>query len=49
MTRPDARRTAMTVTRTIELGPGRSVEVTVTEGGTGRTALVLHGDRKSVV
>jgi pimeloyl-ACP methyl ester carboxylesterase len=32
-----------TRTRTIELGPGRSVEVTVTEGGTGRTALVLHG------
>ena len=32
-----------TRTRTIELGPGRSVEVTLTEAGTGRTALVLHG------
>jgi pimeloyl-ACP methyl ester carboxylesterase len=30
-------------TRTIELGAGRSVEVTLTEAGTGRTALVLHG------
>src|SRR6201989_2894882 len=43
--RPDAGGTAMTGTRprTIELGPGRSVEVTLTEAGTGRTALVLHG------
>ena len=32
-----------TRTRTIELGPGRSVEVTLAEAGTGRTALVLHG------
>src|SRR5882672_8924160 len=32
-----------TRTRTIELDPGRSVEVTLTEAGTGRTALVLHG------
>ena len=32
-----------TRTRGIELGPGRSVEVTLTEAGTGRTALVLHG------
>ncbi|MFI5082891.1 MAG: alpha/beta fold hydrolase, partial [Streptosporangiales bacterium] len=30
-------------TRTIELGPGRSVAVTLAETGTGRTALVLHG------
>ena len=30
-------------TRTIEFGPGRSVEVTLAEAGTGRTALVLHG------
>ena len=32
-----------TRTRGLELGPGRSVEVTLTEAGTGRTALVLHG------
>ena len=32
-----------TSTRTIELGPGRSVEVTLAEAGTGRTSLVLHG------
>ena len=32
-----------TRTRTIELGHGRSVEVTLAEAGTGRTALVLHG------
>ncbi len=32
-----------TSTRTIELGAGRSVEVTLAEAGTGRTALVLHG------
>jgi hypothetical protein len=32
-----------TRTRTIELGSGRSVEVTLAEAGTGRTALVLHG------
>ena len=32
-----------TSTRTIEFGPGRSVEVTLAEAGTGRTALVLHG------
>ena len=32
-----------TRTRGIELGPGRSVEVTLTEAGTGRTVLVLHG------
>jgi len=32
-----------TRTRTVRLGPGRAVEVTVTEAGTGRTALVLHG------
>ena len=30
-----------TRTRGIELGPGRSVEVTLTEAGTGRTVLVL--------
>ena len=32
-----------TRTRTVELGPGQSVEVTLAEAGTGRTALVLHG------
>ena len=32
-----------TRTRTLELGPGQSVEVTLAEAGTGRTALVLHG------
>ena len=32
-----------TRTRTIELGPGRPVDVTLAEAGTGRTALVLHG------
>jgi surfactin synthase thioesterase subunit len=32
-----------TRTRIIELGPGRSAEVTLAESGTGRTALVLHG------
>jgi pimeloyl-ACP methyl ester carboxylesterase len=32
-----------TRTRTIDLDPGRSVEVTLAEAGTGRTALVLHG------
>jgi len=34
-----------TSTRTVQLGPGRAVEVAVTESGTagGRTALVLHG------
>ena len=32
-----------TRTLTIELGSGRSAEVTLAEAGTGRTALVLHG------
>jgi pimeloyl-ACP methyl ester carboxylesterase len=32
-----------TRTRTIELSRGRSVEVTLAESGSGRTALVLHG------
>ena len=32
-----------TDTRTIDLGPGRSVALTVTEAGNGRTVLVLHG------
>jgi len=40
-----------TSTRTIELGPGRSVEVTLAEAeaGTGRTALVLHGGGPATV
>ena len=32
-----------TSTRTVELGSGRSVEITLAEAGTGPTALVLHG------
>jgi pimeloyl-ACP methyl ester carboxylesterase len=32
-----------TRTRTVRLDAGRSVDLTVTEAGTGRTALVLHG------
>jgi len=30
-------------TRTVDLGPGRSVPLTVTEDGAGRTVLLLHG------
>jgi len=32
-----------TRTRIVDLGAGRSVDITVSEAGTGRTALVLHG------
>jgi pimeloyl-ACP methyl ester carboxylesterase len=32
-----------TRTRSVDLGAGRSVDITVSEAGTGRTALILHG------